>query len=214
MQVVRDSILVKLPEKETTSAGGIVLVGKEEDTVKPMWVEVVAVGPEVETISVGQWALVAIDRKSNDRFEENGVKYAKITPISIFAVGKEESDISDFSLDVLEDDVLVYDMSFGEQKTSSGIIVSSGNGKTHGIHPRWARVFKVGNKQESVECGQWVLVEHGRWTRGYTLPNGDVIRKIDTSAMIAVSDEAPSDLQLGEEFGSQSSNIKPEDFIK
>ena len=65
-----------------------------------------------------------------------------------------------------------------------------------------------------MECGQWVLVEHGRWTRGYTLTNGDVIRKIDTSAMIAVSDDAPSDLQLGEEFGSQSSNIKPEDFIK
>lgn len=213
MKAVRDSIIVKLPPKEETTSGGIVLVGKDEDTVKPMWVEVVATGPEVESINVSSWVLAAIDRKSSDRFEEDECKYAKISEVAIFAVAKSFETINEFNVDVLDKDVLVCDMTFGEQKTSSGIIVTSDNGKTHGIHPRWAKVFMVGPNQKDVNVGQWVLLEHGRWTRGITLENGTVVRKVDIKSMIAVSDEKPADLLLGDEYGAQSSNIKPEDFI-
>ena len=214
MKVVQDSILVKLPPKEEQTSSGIVLVGKEEDTVKPMWVEVVSVGPEVKHVRPNTWALAAIDRKSSDTFKEGDEKYAKITEISVFAVTASYEDIESFNVDVLDKDVLVYDMSFGEQKTTSGIIVSSDNGKTRGIHPRWAKVYRVGANQKDVSVDQWVLIEHGRWTRGFELNDGTVIRKIDTKAMIAVSDKKPDDLLIGEEYGSQSSNIKPEDFIK
>jgi hypothetical protein len=35
-----------------------------------------------------------------------------------------------------------------------------------GIVPRWARVYSVGPEQEDIKVGQYVLVSHGRWTRG------------------------------------------------
>lgn len=95
----------------------------------------------------------------------------------------------------IRDHVLIADMEFGEQKTTSGIILKSDDGKVHGIKPRWGQVYKVGPEQTDVKEGQWVLVEHGRWTRGMEIDDGDgakTIRKVDVNAMLAVSDEPPS----------------------
>lgn len=117
----------------------------------------------------------------------------------------------------INDDVLVTDMDFGEQTTSSGIVISSDNGKTHGIHPRWAKVYAVGPEQKDVAPGQWVLVEHGRWTRGFTVNiDGDqfTIRKVEVKSMLMVSDEKPTDVLIGQEFGSLSNDVSPDDFIK
>jgi co-chaperonin GroES (HSP10) len=49
------------------------------------------------------------------------------------------------ALKPLTDNVIVIDMNFGEQVTNSGIILRSDNGKAHGVHPRWAKVYAVGN---------------------------------------------------------------------
>lgn len=57
------------------------------------------------------------------------------------------------------------------------------------------KVYAVGPEQEDVKVGQWVLVEHGRWTRGMEIDDGDgvkTIRKVETSSMLAVSDEPPT----------------------
>jgi len=40
--------------------------------------------------------------------------------------------------------VLVTDMHFGEQKTASGIIVQSDDGKAHGVYSRWGKVYSKG----------------------------------------------------------------------
>jgi len=95
----------------------------------------------------------------------------------------------------IRDHVIVADMDFGEQKTSSGIILKSDDGKVHGIKSRWGKVYAVGPEQDDVKVGQWVLVEHGRWTRGMEIDDGDgvkTIRKVETSSMLAVSDEPPT----------------------
>lgn len=108
------------------------------------------------------------------------------------------------SLRPLNDDVIVFDMNFGEQKLASGIILQSDNGKAHGVHPRWAKVYAVGEKQKDVKVGQWVLVEHGRWTRGIKIEDSSgekIIRKIETKAMMMVSDEEPKgNLLIGQEL--------------
>lgn len=39
----------------------------------------------------------------------------------------------------IRDHVIVADMDFGEQKTSSGIILKSDDGKVHGIKSRWGK---------------------------------------------------------------------------
>jgi len=69
----------------------------------------------------------------------------------------------------IRDNVLVTDMNFAEQKTAGGIIVRSDDGKNEGIRPRWCKVWAVGPEQHEVVVGEWILVEHGRWTRGVTV---------------------------------------------
>lgn len=100
------------------------------------------------------------------------------------------------SLRPLNDGVIVIDMNFGEQKSRGGLVLLSDDGKTHGIHPRWAKVYAVGPEQKDVKVGQWVLMEHGRWTRGIKIEDDEgekIIRKVDTKCMMMVSDEEPSD---------------------
>lgn len=98
----------------------------------------------------------------------------------------------------LGENVLVSDMNFGFEKTQSGIILTSDNGKTQGIHPRWARVWAVGPKQKDVNVGEWVLIEHGRWTRTIEFENeqGETIelRMVDRNAILLTSDDKPDDV--------------------
>lgn len=96
----------------------------------------------------------------------------------------------------LHDDVIVSDMDFGEIRLSSGIILRSDDGKSHGIKPRWGQVYKVGPEQKDIKEGQWILIEHGRWTRKIKINDGvseKDIQKVDISAILAVSDEKPND---------------------
>ena len=61
--------------------------------------------------------------------------------------------------------VLVSDMQFGATKSKGGIILLDDDGTEAGIHPRWAKVYAVGDQQNDVTVGQWLLVAHGRWSR-------------------------------------------------
>lgn len=95
----------------------------------------------------------------------------------------------------LNDHVLATDMNFGQRTLSSGIILMGDDGKTDGIRPRWCRVYAVGPTQQDVRPGQWILVEHGRWTRGIEVEIDDkqfTVRRIDASAIMMVSDEEPN----------------------
>mgnify|MGYP003846873507 CR=1 FL=1 len=69
-------------------------------------------------------------------------------------------------LQPLKDSVIVSEMVFDTRITTSGIILPNDNGKSTGIRPRWGQVYAVGPEQKDVEVGQWVMVAHGRWTRG------------------------------------------------
>lgn len=102
----------------------------------------------------------------------------------------------------LRDNVIVSDMDFEMQRTRTGIFVPSDNGKTSGIHPRWGRVWAIGPEQKDVKVGEWILVEHGRWTRTVEVEqdNGSTIeiRMVETKAIIAVSDQRPEDVMRSE----------------
>jgi hypothetical protein len=87
-------------------------------------------------------------------------------------------------------------MNFAERFTSNGIIILNDNGKSEGIRPRWGKVYAVGPDQTDVQVGQWVLVAHGRWTRGSQISeNGETItiRRICNDDMLLVSDTQPLD---------------------
>ena len=96
----------------------------------------------------------------------------------------------------LHDKVFVSDMEFGAQQTAGGIYVPSSNGKAEGIAPRWGKVWAIGPKQEDVQIGQWILVEHGRWTRTVEVEQEDgsilEVRMVDGDAIMMASDEQPN----------------------
>lgn len=99
------------------------------------------------------------------------------------------------SIRAIRDQVIVTDMQFGERVSRGGIIIMDDDAKSRGIRPRWAKIYVVGHEQEDLEPGQWILIEHGRWTRGFKLIDSDgverVIRRVDNDAILAVSDELP-----------------------
>jgi len=101
----------------------------------------------------------------------------------------------------IRDHVLATDMEFGEMKTKTGIVLRSDDGKSEGIKPRWCKVWAVGPEQKEINVGEWILVEHGRWTRGINIltETGEeiIFRRIDAKGIIGISDEAPTDVQLG-----------------
>ena len=100
------------------------------------------------------------------------------------------------SLTPIRDGVIVTDMDFSGRKLNSGIVMLDDDGKSEGIRPRWGKVYAVGPTQNDVTVGQWVLLEHGRWSRGLKIEvDGDeiVIRRADPKAIIFATDEKPTD---------------------
>jgi len=93
----------------------------------------------------------------------------------------------------IRDGVIVEEMEFGMQTTSKGLIIPSDDGANHGIKPRWGRVYSVGPDQDEIKVGQYILIEHGRWTRGIELVDDDgnktTVRKVDNDNILAVSDK-------------------------
>ena len=100
------------------------------------------------------------------------------------------------TLRALKDHVLVADMNFGARTTSSGIHLLSDDMRTAGIRPRWAQVYAIGPDQEDITIGQWILVTHGRWTRGVKIedPAGEhTIRRIDPKDVLLITNDIPTD---------------------
>jgi co-chaperonin GroES (HSP10) len=102
------------------------------------------------------------------------------------------SNIRIKSLKPLNDYVLVSDMVFKERLTSGGIVLMGDDSKSHGVRPRWARVYAIGPEQKDVSVGQWICVAHGRWTRGVKIEDDEgvkVLRRVDNNDILLVSDE-------------------------
>jgi co-chaperonin GroES (HSP10) len=78
----------------------------------------------------------------------------------------------------LSNKVLVTDLERGS-RVINGIILPDDNGKSEGIRPRWGKVYSVGENVKDVSPGQWILIDHARWTR-----------------MLKVKDENENEIQL------------------
>jgi co-chaperonin GroES (HSP10) len=100
----------------------------------------------------------------------------------------------DYDITPLKNRVLVSDMHFGETKSKGGIILTDDDGTQSGIHPRWGKVYAIGDKQEDVKVGQWLLVAHGRWSRALKVKKDGTeleVRMIDENDILLVSDDEP-----------------------
>jgi co-chaperonin GroES (HSP10) len=108
----------------------------------------------------------------------------------------------------IRDHILVSNMEFGMQKTASGILIHSDDGKSSGIKPRWGKVWAVGPEQKDVKVGDWICVEHGRWTRTIELEQDDgstiELRRVENSAVLISADEKPDDVDVRRSVGAGS----------
>lgn len=114
--------------------------------------------------------------------------------------------------------VIVSDMYFGEQKTKGGLIISNDDGTTRGIYPRWGKVYAKGpDNKDDYAVGDWILIEHGRWTRSVKLDNdnGEIeLRMIEAESVLGYSNKSPDDVQIGQEYANgDSATFDPGSFI-
>jgi len=108
----------------------------------------------------------------------------------------EAHKIQRHSLKPLGEAVIVADMVFDERITTGGIVLLNDNGKGTGIRPRWAQVYAVGPDQKDIKVGDWILVAHGRWTRGIDVEDETgkhTLRRVDPNDILIQSDEPMQD---------------------
>tara|TARA_B110001454_G_scaffold218465_1_gene246520 strand:- start:1441 stop:1866 length:426 start_codon:yes stop_codon:yes gene_type:complete len=125
--------------------------------------------------------------------------------IGNFDVGKMGGKVAQYNaikgtLRPIRDNVIIEDMNFGERTTEGGIILQTDDGTDEGIKARWGRVYAKGpeNKDE-YEVGEWILIDHGRWSRGIDVEDPDTgqtvkLRRADPKDILAVSTEEPTEV--------------------
>lgn len=105
------------------------------------------------------------------------------------------------NLKALGDSVIVSDMEFDQRVSAGGILIPNDDMKSSGIRPRWGKVYAVGPDQNDIRVGQYIMVSHGRWTRGLKIEDDEgerTIRKVDTKDILLISDEPVDDYTMSD----------------
>lgn len=122
--------------------------------------------------------------------------------IGNFDAGKMGGKVAQYNaikgkLRPIRDNVIIEDMAFGETITKGGIILQSDDGTDEGVRPRWGRVYAKGpENKDDYKIGEWILIDHGRWSRGVDVEDPDTgvvvkLRRADPKDVLAVSTERP-----------------------
>lgn len=91
----------------------------------------------------------------------------------------------------IADHIVAVNGDFDDQVTESGIFIKTTAGKSEGIVPRWFQVHSVGAQNKlPISEGQWVLVEHGRWSEIFKVDDVEYWR-LDPKGCLAVQDQKP-----------------------
>lgn len=105
------------------------------------------------------------------------------------------------ALKPVKDHIIVCDMHFSERISHGGLIILNDDMKSSGIRPRWARVYAVGPTQKEIKVGQYILISHGRWTRGLKIEDEEgekTVRKVDPKDILLISDTPRYDETMGD----------------
>lgn len=97
----------------------------------------------------------------------------------------------------LNNTILIHKLEKGQRTLASGIIILNDDGKEHGVRARWAQVYEVGPEEKFIQKDQWVLIEHGRWSRGIEVDDDTLIYRADGESILAISDDEPDNDQVG-----------------
>jgi len=117
------------------------------------------------------------------------------------AVHITKSKINSKTFKATKGTILVHGMDFNERITHSGIILPDDDMKSAGIRPRWAQVYAVGSDIQDVNVDDYIMIAHGRWSRGQAIEDetGEkVIRKVDPKDILLISDTKIDDYTLSD----------------
>lgn len=100
----------------------------------------------------------------------------------------------------LKNKVLVTNIEKG-MRFIAGFWIPNDDGKSEGIRPHWAEVYAVGSNINDIKPGQWILIEHARWTRMLKITDDDnkeiQLWGIDYPAsVLCISDEHPENVSI------------------
>ena len=87
-----------------------------------------------------------------------------------------------------------------EKKTAGGIIIQDDDANETSIRPRWFKVHSVGDGIDWIEEGQYVMVDHGRWSQGLKVTDELKLHLLDNKDCLAVTDKDPMNddsIQIG-----------------
>lgn len=101
--------------------------------------------------------------------------------------------------------ILVHGMEFKERLSRGGLILLDDDMKSSGIRPRWAQVYAVGDDIWEVKVGQYIMIAHGRWSRGQAIEDEEgekVIRKVDPNDILLVSDTPVNDYTMSDKISA------------
>jgi hypothetical protein len=105
--------------------------------------------------------------------------------------------VVEVKLKAIKDTILIHNLEQGGRALASGIVLINDDGKEHGVRSRWAQVYATGPDEASIKAGQWVLLEHGRWSRGLEVEKDLVVHRADNESILLVSDEETSNEYIG-----------------
>jgi len=118
----------------------------------------------------------------------------------------------------IRNNIVIINMNFEARVTAGGIVLPSDDGKSEGVRHRWGEVYAVGPEQEDVKSGDWILLEHGRWSRGFIVMddsgNDITIRRADPNGILMVSDEKPADDTFGNHSKVTHAEFDPSSFAR
>ena len=84
----------------------------------------------------------------------------------------------------------------GLRTSAGGIVLTDDNNATAGaggVRPRWFEVINVNidTNPDDIKIGDYVLVEHGRWSRRFSGTDIDHYSIVEEKAVLLVSEDAP-----------------------
>jgi co-chaperonin GroES (HSP10) len=112
------------------------------------------------------------------------------------------SEVEMQTLQPLADKIILVNMDRGEKVSHGGVIVlddTSMDVGERGIRARWAQVYAVGPEQIDVKRGDWILMEHGRWSENQTINLGGGPFKFwlgDPNGILGISDSQPAGMKI------------------
>jgi len=82
-----------------------------------------------------------------------------------------------------------------ERKSQGGVIMKEDDFGESAIRPRWFEVTHVGPDQDQISVGQYILLPHGRWSRGIDMDGSmreeDKLFLVDHDDILGTSDDSP-----------------------